>query len=185
VLQAVIANRGRMMLFVAFLLSVAAIQPPRAAVSSDVACGLLTNAEIERIAGAPVVERRPTMEPAGGLLMSQCFFGSSSSRSVSLAVAGAAPGRTKLTPAEYWRRQFHPPEKRAEREGERESDARAIPGVGDEAYWAGNRIAGALYVLRGDTFLRISVGGISDEAQRIETSKALAVAALRRLRRKA
>jgi hypothetical protein len=181
----VIANRARLMLFVAFLLSVAAVQPPRAALSSDVACGLLTNAEIERIAGAPVVERRPTMEPAGGLLMSQCFFSSSSSRSVSLAVAGAAPGRTKLTPAEYWRQQFHPPEKRAERENERESDARAIRGVGDEAYWAGNRIAGALYVLRGDTFLRISVGGISDEAQRIETSKALAVVALRRLRRKA
>lgn len=171
------------MLFVAFILSVAAVQPPPASSSSDLACGLLTNAEIERIAGMPVVERKPTTQPAGGLLLSQCYFGTSSSRSVSLAVAGAAPGRTKLTPTEYWRQQFHPREGREESKGEREreSEARAIPGVGDEAYWAGNRIAGALYVLRGRTFLRISVGGISDEAQRIETSKALAVAALKRL----
>jgi hypothetical protein len=172
------------MLFLTLILSVAASQPPRAASSSDLACGLLTNAEIERIAGTPVVERKPTTQPAGGLLMSQCYFGSLTSRSVSLAVAGAAPGRTKLTPTEYWRQQFHPRESRGERHGERErvSEARAIPGVGDEAYWAGNRIAGALYVLRGRTFLRISVGGIADEAQRIETSKALAIAALRKLR---
>jgi hypothetical protein len=171
------------MLFLTLILSVAASQPPRAASSSDLACGLLTNAEIERIAGTPVVERKPTTQPTGGLLMSQCYFGSSTSRSVSLAVAGAAPGRTKLTPTEYWRQQFHRRES-GERQGEREreSEARAIPGVGDEAYWAGNRIAGALYVLRGRTFLRISVGGISDEAQRIETSKALAVAALKRLK---
>ena len=172
------------MLFLTFILSLGAVQPPHAASSPDLACRLLTNAEIERIAGTPVVERTPTTQPAGGLLMSQCYFGSSSSRSVSLAVAEAAPGRTKLTPTQYWRQQFHPRERREERTGEREreSEARAIPGVGDEAYWAGNRIAGALYVLRGRTFLRISVGGISDEAQRIETSKALAVAALKRLK---
>jgi len=30
------------------------------------------------------------------------------------------------------------------------------------------------YVLRGNTFLRISVGGIRDEAERIEKSQALA-----------
>ena len=172
------------MLLVAFILFGAAVQHPRAAVSSVDACALLTNAEIERIAGAPVVDRKPTTEPTGGLLMSQCFFGSSSSRSVSLAVAGTATGSPRLTPREYWRRQFHPGARRKESTGEREgeSDARAIRGVGDEAYWAGNRIAGALYVLRGETFLRISVGGIKDEAERIDKSKALAVAALKRLR---
>jgi hypothetical protein len=174
------------MLFIALVLSLAAVPPPRAASADTVdACALLTNAEIERIAGASIVGRTPTREPAGGLLMSQCFFGTSSSRSVSLAVAGDAAGRAPLTPREYWRGQFHPRERRAEREGEheseRESEPRAIGGVGDEAYWAGNRIAGALYVLRGNTFLRISIGGIRDEAERIEKSKALALVALERL----
>jgi hypothetical protein len=171
------------MLVVALVLSLAGLQPPRARSSSSTvdACALLTNAEIERITGASVVERKPTTEPAGGLLMSQCLFGSSSSRSVSLAVAGDVTGRARLTPRDYWRRQFHPRERRAEREGERDSAARAIGGVGEEAYWAGSRITGALYVLRGNTFLRISVGGIRAEQERIEKSKALALAALKRL----
>jgi len=56
-----------------------------------------------------------------------------------------------------------------------------IAGVGEEAYWTGNRFAGALYVLRGDMFLRISVGGIRDQQARIATAKALALAALKRL----
>jgi len=38
-----------------------------------------------------------------------------------------------------------------------------------------------LYVLQGDKFLRISIGGIRQEPERIEKSKALARAALKRL----
>ena len=179
------ADRSRVSLLFALILSAASVQTPRAASSFAAvdACALLTNAEIERIAGAPVMDRRPTTEPAGGLLMSQCFFGGSSSRSVSLAIAGPVTGRAPITPREYWRRQFHPRERHAERKDENESEARPIGGVGDEAYWAGNRIAGALYVLRGNTFLRISVGCIRDEGERIEKSKALALAALKRLPR--
>jgi len=37
------------------------------------------------------------------------------------------------------------------------------------------------YALRGDLFLRISVGGIRDEQARIATAKAMALAALKRL----
>jgi hypothetical protein len=56
-----------------------------------------------------------------------------------------------------------------------------IPALGEEAYWVGNPISGALYVLQGELFLRISVGGISKESIRIAKSKSLAVAILRRL----
>ena len=72
-------------------------------------------------------------------------------------------------------------DKNEEREAEGDSKPRAIGGVGEEVYWAGNQIAGALYVLRGNTFLRISVGGIRDERERIEKSKALALAVLKRM----
>jgi hypothetical protein len=41
--------------------------------------------------------------------------------------------------------------------------------------------AGALYVLKGNTFLRISVGGIREEPVRIEKSKALARIAIKRM----
>lgn len=50
-----------------------------------------------------------------------------------------------------------------------------------KAYWVGGPIAGALYVLQGNTFLRISVGGIHEESARIEKSRALARIALKHL----
>src|SRR5436309_15798607 len=68
-------------------------------------------------------------------------------------------GGSTLSPRAYWRQQFH----RDEHEKERDTEARLIAGVGEEAYWTGNRVAGALYALRGDMLLRISVGRIRDE----------------------
>ncbi|HEX9224994.1 MAG TPA: hypothetical protein VF860_16815 [Candidatus Acidoferrales bacterium] len=62
-----------------------------------------------------------------------------------------------------------------------ESKPRLIHGLGEEAYWVGNPVAGALYVLQGETFLRISVGGVRAESARIEESKTLARAVLKRL----
>jgi hypothetical protein len=142
------------------------------------ACALLTNVDIEAVLGEPVKERKPGTQATGGLLTSQCFFGTSTARSVSLTVTRAnAVGRSTVTPREYWRRQFHPHEP----EKERDTQARPIAGVGEEAYWTGNRFAGALYVLRGDAFLRVSVGGIRDEEARIAAAKALAAAALKHL----
>jgi hypothetical protein len=163
---------------VAVSLSVDHGQPAAASSTPAEACALLTNAEIEPVLGEPVKERKPGTQATGGLLTSQCFFGTSSARSVSLTVTRAnAAGRSTLAPREYWRRQFHPHES----EKERDTQARPIAGVGDEAYWTGNRFAGALYVLRGNAFLRISVGGIPDEQARIAAAKALALAALKRL----
>jgi hypothetical protein len=56
-----------------------------------------------------------------------------------------------------------------------------IDGIGDEAYWTAGRIGGALYILKDDTFIRISVGGRDKEETKIDKSKALAEKALRRL----
>jgi hypothetical protein len=73
-----------------------------------------------------------------------------------------------------------------ESDSEAEDDARKprpISALGEEAYWVGSPLAGALYVLQGDLFLRISVGGIPKESTRIAKSKSLATAILPRLRR--
>jgi hypothetical protein len=173
---------------------------PRAATSAKTnieVCNLLTNTEIQAVLGEVAKQTKSSTQPGGGLLMSQCFFGmAGSAKSVSLAVASANPADTsKLTPRAFWRKQFHPGDlqegkeearasKAAGSESEREEElrkARAITGLGEEAYWVGNPILGALYVLQGDKFLRISVGGIRQEPERIEKSKALARAALKRL----
>lgn len=160
---------------------------PQASAKKVDACALLTTAEIRAVLGETMTDPKPNTQPAGGVLLFQCVFGTTSRRSVSVAVAGpATSGGTPLTPREFWRRQFHPAARdarheREDREIEGEGRPRAIAGVGDEAFWTGNRIAGALYVLRRDTFVRISIGGIPDERERIEKTKALARAAIRRL----
>src|SRR5712692_1262371 len=164
-------------------------------------CALLTSAEIEAVQGEPVKETKPSARPTGGFLLLQCFFPTATfAKSVSLALAVPDPAKPSAPgPREYWQKQFHPPEqaekekdepaagqakapKKTEEERERQlRKPRPIDRLGKEAYWVGNPITGALYVLRGDTFLRISVGGVREESARIEKSKALARAALKRL----
>lgn len=164
-------------------------------------CALLTRAEIQVIQSEPVEETKPSAQPSGGFVMWECFYCTTTfAKSVSLALAAPDPAKpSALTPREYWQKQFHPPDqagkekhepatgkaktpKETEEEREKElSKPRVIDGLGEEAYWVGNPVSGALYVLKGEVFLRISVGGVRDESERIEKSKALARAALKRL----
>jgi hypothetical protein len=43
---------------------------------------------------------------------------------------------------------------------------------GDETFWMGNRVGGALYVLKGNSYVRVSIGGPADQASKIKGSKA-------------
>jgi|ERR1044071_599328 hypothetical protein len=157
-------------------------------------CSLLTSADIAAVQGEPVEQTKPSNQPGTGLLMLQCLFRTTTpTKSVSLAVA--AP--SAVSPRAFWRKQFHKDhdavkekdsakaenKSMAERKEQEEESTRprAIAGLGEEAYWVGGPIAGALYVLKGNTFLRISVGGIREESARIEKSKALARVALKRM----
>ena len=158
-------------------------------------CSLLTSAEVAAVQGEPVQQTKPSDQPGTGLLMLQCLFRTTTpTKSVSLAVA--AP--SAMLPRAFWRKQFHPGQNAAkekdsgeaekksvaghkEREEEESTRPRVIAGLGEEAYWVGGPIAGALYVLKGNTFLRISVGGIREEPVRIEKSKALARIAIKRM----
>src|SRR6266404_3175025 len=62
-------------------------------------------------------------------------------------------------------------ESRGEPGGEAGRKAQPISALGEEAFWVGGPISGALYVLQGELFLRISVGGIPNESIRIAKSK--------------
>jgi hypothetical protein len=158
-------------------------------------CSLLTSAEVAAVQGEPVQETKPGDQRGAGLMMSQCLFRTTTpTKSVSLSVASPSA----MSPRAFWRKQFHPGQdaakerdsagaekksfvERKEQEEEESSRPRVIAGLGEEAYWVGGPIAGALYVLKGNTFLRISVGGIREESVRIEKSKALARVALKRM----
>jgi len=172
-----------------------ALQADAATQSRIDPCSLLTSADVAAVQGEPVQQTKPSNQPGTGLLMLQCLFRTTTpTRSVSLAIA--AP--SALSPRAFWRKQFHPGQStakekdsdkaekksvagRKDQEEEESTRPRAIAGLGEEAYWVGGPIAGALYVLKGNTFLRISVGGIREEPARIEKSKALARIALKRM----
>ena len=49
-----------------------------------------------------------------------------------------------------------------------------VAGVGDEAYWSGNPVSAALYVLKKDTIIRLSIGGPEDPSVKIKKAKTLA-----------
>ncbi len=156
------------------------------------ACAVLTSADVQKVQGDPVQETKPSTQPAGGLVMSQCLFRAANpSKSVSVAIA--LPGST--SPRAFWQKQFpsakpssqekaekkQAAESKEEEKEEESTRPRSIAGIGEQAYWVGSPMVGALYVLKGNTFLRISVGGVRKEAARIEKSIALARLALKHL----
>ena len=161
------------------------------------ACTLLTRAEIEAVQGEPVKETKASVQPNGEMLVSECLFRTTKfAKSVSLALATRSSTKpSALAPRQFWQKQFHVRDmeedeihaagqgtKKPKPEDEAEArKPRRIEGLGDEAYWVGTPITGALYVLHGDNFVRISVGGVHEESVRIEKSKVLARAVVKRL----
>jgi hypothetical protein len=56
-----------------------------------------------------------------------------------------------------------------------------VKGVGDEAFWVGSGVKGALYVRKGDAVLILSIGGAETEQTRIRKTTELAQHALKRI----
>ncbi|HVH85648.1 MAG TPA: hypothetical protein VM912_02930 [Terriglobales bacterium] len=148
------------------------------------ACALLTGNDIQTVQGERLVETKPTSQPSAGAVFYECVYRTkTASKSVSLAVAVPAAHSPSNSAQNLWRQQFHPAESSREA-GEHEGEkARLISGLGDEAFWINTPVTGALYVLRGNTFFRISVGGIRKEAERLSKSRALAEEIVSRLNR--
>lgn len=167
------------------------------------ACALLTSQEIRSVQGEPLKETKGSGSAEKGFSISQCFFTLPTfNNSISLVVTQKGDGADSRDPKEFWEATFD-----KESEGERERDQKSakerekekardknreeeeeeaappqkIAGVGDEAFWTGSRVGGALYVLKGSTYLRVSVGGAGDQQSKINKSKALARLALKRL----
>ena len=163
-----------------------AIASPTASTADPFACGLLTKEEIQAVQGESFVSTMPSQGPGPGLVVNQCYFQLPTPvNSVVLTVTRKGTGDAARDPRESWREIFYPDksrekEKEKEEEGEKKGPEK-VEGVGDEAFWTGSRVGGALYVMKGDCYLRISVGGAGDQEQKKEKCKTLAAAALKRL----
>jgi hypothetical protein len=143
------------------------------------ACTLLTKEEIQAVQGEPFKDTKPSQKIAAGLTIAQCYFELPTPvNSIVLTIMRKAEGGRN--PAESWKEIFHREKPQKKEEGE-EKEPLKVEGVGDEAFWTGTRVGGALYVLKGNCYIRISVGGAGDQAQKMEKSKALAESALKRL----
>jgi hypothetical protein len=146
-------------------------------------CRLLTDIEVRAVQSQTPAEKIPSEQPAGAFRFTQCFYRARElSSSVSVALGVPLSDDKRSGPRDYWRAQFKR-EHRDEREesDEKKNEPRRLAGLGDDAFWVGDPVTGALYVLRGDVFLRVSVGGPPTQAEKIKRARALALYALKRL----
>ena len=158
------------------------------------ACALLTSKEVESVQGEAIKETKLSGSSDGGFSVSQCFFTLPTfTNSISLSVTQKGDDASARDPREFWKQTFgqkREDDKKGERdrekpraEGEEEKSVppQRIDGIGNEAFWMGSRVGGALYVLKGNNYVRISIGGAGDQMSKIKRSKALAQRAIARL----
>jgi hypothetical protein len=163
------------------------------------ACMLLTSKEVQLVQGEALKEAKSSGRSEGGFSTSQCFFTLPTfTNSISLTVTRRGDGPGTRDPKQFWKETFHretESEQAPDRDrnkgqerydGGKEEEEKGAPpekitGVGDEAFWAGSRFGGTLYVLKGNGFIRVSVGGTGDQETKIKKSKALARTVLKHL----
>jgi hypothetical protein len=167
------------------------------------ACTLLSKEEVGAIQNTTVTDAKGSEQSDGSHLITQCYYATTGTNlSVSIAVTQFDPNNVAApSPRDYWEQTFgrfrkekNETEKKeheekgapntrggGREEGEEGTPPKKMDGVGEEAFWAGNRVGGALYVLKGDVFIRISVGGPGNEQAKLERSRQLAQKALMRL----
>ena len=156
------------------------------------ACSLIPATAIHQVFGEPVTNAKPASQTSGEVTSSHCFYSLptfTNSISVSLTAPGAANARHDAA-RELWQRWFHGERDDGDHEAagkseeqEAASKASPLPNLGDEAFWV-HSFVGNLYVLKGNEFLRISIGGKLTDEERQERAQALARAALKTLNRK-
>ena len=148
-------------------------------------CALLTKEETEAVQGEPFKTTKASQRSSMGLTFAQCYFELPTTvNSIVVTVTQRTEGADGRDPKQNWQEIFHnekAAEKKDKEEGKEGKGPEKIEGVGDEAFWTGTRVGGALYVLKGNAFLRISIGGAGDRTEKIEKSKALAQKILKRL----
>ena len=152
------------------------------------ACSLLTKEEVGSVQGSPVNDTKSSERSDDLFRFAECFYTTAeSNKSVNLAlVQQRTDQQNKSGPKDFWNKKFDPyrneePKTKNGDEKEQGSGPKKITNLGDDAYWAVNPVGGTLYVLKGDAFISIGLGGTDDEQTNLKKSKELAQKALQRL----
>jgi|SRR5579885_942308 hypothetical protein len=164
------------------------------------ACALLTDGEVASAQGSPLKARNAGVISRRGYRTSQCVYQTEDvNRGISLSVTQADPDDPqRYSVRVLWAKMF-PGQSRGRKDRGDEEDSRGAPeageeeedepavaprkikGLGGEAYWVASQFGGALYVLKGERIIRVSVGGRDDPATKLRKSSALARLAASRL----
>jgi len=141
-------------------------------------CSAVTANDVFGIFGAAFDEPRKSVQTSGDITVTQCYYGQ--------PVRYAADSMTiEYTTApdihELWEKQFEPGEEHEREEERGEKHRIEVEGLGRDAYWGGNRVSGALYVLAPRAIMRISIGGQGDVASKMEKAKKVAMKALEKM----
>ncbi len=169
-------------------------------------CSLLTSDEIKAVQGEAFANAMRSDRQDGDFIVAQCYYAlptSVNSVVVNVTTGKDAAGAPK--PRDFWEGTFGKEageeqdrdkkrdkekekakkpaagERREEEGEEAAAKPEKVDGLGEEAFWIGSRIGGALYVLKKDLFFRISVGGAGDEKAKLNKSRTLAQNMLKRL----
>lgn len=140
-------------------------------------CALLTSDELKTVQSEALQTTLPSEREYGEYFIAQCYYQLPTITNSVVVNVTTAKERGKSV-KEFWR------STRAEagsgnKPEEKESRPEKVSGVGEDAYWEASGIA--LYVLKKDVILRISVGGASDIRTKLERSKTLAQKAVARM----
>lgn len=157
---------------ISLLLSAAATL---AAAERPTACELLTRSEVKAVQGQAFAEAKLTHSQFDGMTASQCFYRLPSFVD-SISIEVIRPESGAMTANDLWQKITG--KRVAKMTAKGRDHGQTIESLGDTAIWAGNKTAGALYVLKGDTILRISVGGAGTEEEKIAKTRTLAELAL-------
>jgi len=161
-----------------------AVAPSPTAVTQTTAidaCALLSKEEIASVQGDAPAQTQLVGQSEGGLAVSQCnFLLPVGTNSISLQVVQRAEGPNARDPKQVWQETFHqsPPDAA---KSKRARPLQRVDGVGEEAFWVGDLKTGAFYVLKGNSYIRITVGGEEDMEAKLKKSSALAQMILPRL----
>jgi hypothetical protein len=169
-------------------------------------CALLTSDDLKGVQGEAYKDAQRSDRQDGDFIVAQCYYAlPTTTNSVVLNVTTAKEGAGATSPRQFWEQTFGKEESGKDREKEREREREKeraqknkaeksgeegeeegpkpekISALGDEAFWLASRVGGALYVLKGDKFFRISVGGAGDARSKLTKSKTLAQRVLKKL----
>lgn len=137
------------------------------------ACALISGNEVAAARDDRITRQQQTSTTRGPFVVSRCFYQAADfHNSVGLELVAGSRETTRA----LWTQRFL----EFEADGIERTAPQRVTGLGDDAWWTDNGRFASLYVLLGDRYLAVDLGGGNQE-NRLEVARRLAISALRQV----